>query len=58
MSKNEDKLLQLKKEIGVLISNFEFDTEIRVETLEVDNRMRGLGMCGDNHVIICADVEE
>jgi hypothetical protein len=34
------------------------DTEIRVETLELDNRMRGLGMCGDNHVIICADVEE
>lgn len=37
MSKNEDKLLQLKKEIGV-------------ETLELDNRMRGLGMSPSTNI--------
>jgi len=58
MSSNEDKLLKLKLEIGVLISSFECETEVRVESLELDNRVRGLAGCGENHIIICADVVE
>ena len=54
----EDQLIQLKKEIAAKIAAFELNTLVRVETLEIDNRMRGVGVCAEHNITISADISE
>lgn len=45
----------LHSEIAKLIRNFEEKSDIRVEKLKLDNRMRSTGTCNGYQILICVD---
>lgn len=53
----EDLLMQLQRQIAALVTDFERHTDIRVEQLEIDNRMRGVGACNEHNIIVTANIE-
>ena len=53
----ESLLMKLQRQIADLVVDFERHTDIRVEQLEIDNRMRGVGACNAHNIIVTADIE-
>ena len=53
----ENLLMKLQSQIADLVTNFEQRTDIRVEHLEIDNRMRGVGSCAAHNIIVSADID-
>lgn len=53
----EDLLMKLQRQIAVLVTEFEQHTDIRVEELEIDNRMRCVGSCEAHNIIVSANIE-
>ena len=53
----EDLLGLLQGQIADVVANFEQRTDIRIEHLEIDNRMRGVGFCGAHNIIVSADID-
>lgn len=54
----EDKILELTSKIANLIGAFEQETNVRVDQLNIDNRMRSVGSCPEHNILICADIGE
>lgn len=57
MDNQQELLDELADKIADLISAFERETDARVTHLELDNRMRGTGGCGQHHINLTADFE-
>tara|TARA_Y100001963_G_C6655712_1_gene387932 strand:+ start:383 stop:559 length:177 start_codon:yes stop_codon:yes gene_type:complete len=53
----ENLLGQLQKQIADLVTEFESNTLVRIDQLEIDNRMRGVGACNAHNIIVNADIE-
>ena len=54
---SEDLLVHLQSRIATLVADFEQSTDIRLDKLELDNRMRHVGCCSVHHIIVTADID-
>ena len=54
---SEEQLVHLQSRIASLVADFEQSTDIRVDKLELDNRMRRVGCCSLQHIIVSADID-
>lgn len=53
----DEQVDKLSAEIAALVREFESHTEIRVDALSIDNRMRSVGGCSPHQILVCAETE-